>query len=298
MWDVSFGLWLFDVSWIVTLGCALQTYHDSSPDEKHQLINKYLQEGGIRNIGWIATYSESSTAKDTDLAKAETGYFTAQKIFEREGVVVTDKKRQQAVLEAMLVANYKDNDVKYTKLEDLRKEIANCPELTKYYFVFNKSTTVHKDTKTQQVDLTANLKTAGLANALKDAPASGGIKVKIENPEKAAAKQQATVLQSAKSVIVKLLEPIEDGLVALKSVKKAEYTDFVKEGTGHVEKARGYVDKVRGRLGEQLAMENDEGTSKETWKAHIDAMDGLATLGAVHADGLKHFKHRMSALQS
>ncbi|CAE7392404.1 unnamed protein product, partial [Symbiodinium sp. KB8] len=270
------------------------TYHDSSPDEKHQLINKYLQEGGIRNIGWIATYSESSTAKDTDLAKAETGYFTAQKIFEREGVVVTDKKRQQAVLEAMLVANYKDNDVKYTKLEDLRKEIANCPELTKYYFVFNKSTTVHKDTKTQQVDLTANLKTAGLANALKDAPASGGIKVKIENPEKAAAKQQATVLQSAKSVIVKLLEPIEDGLVALKSVKKAEYTDFVKEGTGHVEKARGYVDKVRGRLGEQLAMENDEGTSKETWKAHIDAMDGLATLGAVHADGLKHFKHRMS----
>ncbi|CAE7196813.1 unnamed protein product [Symbiodinium natans] len=275
----------------------MQAYHESSSDGKHDLIAKYMKEGGIKSLAWVAGYVEKSKTREGEQVVCDKGWFTMLKIFEREGVVLNDKKRQPVVLEAMRKANYQEHSVQYNNLDDLKKEIAGCPELTKYYYVFGKNTSIHSEMKDTSVEISTSLKPSNLALALKDGAASSSqTTVKIENPEKVQAQQVATVLSSGKAAIQKILSPIEDGISMLECKKKKEFEDFLKEGTSHVKKATDFVEKARKVLALHASMESDESCTKEAWTDHTAKIENMNSLASVHLDGLKHYKSRMQAL--
>ncbi|CAE6960006.1 unnamed protein product [Symbiodinium sp. KB8] len=250
-------------------------YHDSDASAKHELINNYIREGGIKTLSWVPSYTEHAITSTENKQKVEDGYFTMGKIFEREGIQ-PEKKRQDIVLEAMRIENYKEHNIEYQDIKkDLIQEVAGCPELTKYFYVVAKSqaNTLHR--KESDMEITTN------------------IKVKIENPEKVKANQHVTVLTNGKTAIQKVLDTIKDGISTLQHGKKPEYKDFVTEGLSIVEEADKFVEAARENISNHSIMQNDDSKTEKDWQEFGDKVQPLIDVCSTHVEGLKHYKLRM-----
>ncbi|CAE7644218.1 unnamed protein product, partial [Symbiodinium necroappetens] len=272
-------------------------YHDSDASAKHELINNYIREGGIKNLSWVPSYTEHAITSTENKQKVEDGYFTMGKIFEREGIQ-PEKKRQDIVLEALRMENYKEHSIEYQDIKkDLIKEVAGCPELTRYFYVFAKSQSNSLHRKESDMEITTNIKVGHLGAALKDASSgSGGVQVKIENPEKVKATQHVTVLTNGKAAIQKALDIIKDGISTLQHGKKPEYKEFVTEGLTIVEEADKFVEAAREKISNHSIMQNDDSKSEKDWQEFGDKVQPLIDVCSTHVEGLKHYKLRMQAL--
>ena len=255
-----------------------------------------MKEGGINNLSWVATYTEQSQSANTDEQKAETGYYTMAKILEREGIHPY-KKLQEIVLEAMRIENYKEHNIEYKDIKkDLIKHVPNCPELTKYFFVFGTSTNTTSQSKTGTMEIkTTGLKMANVQKALCGDAGSPSSVVKIENPEKLRAGQLVAILTNGKAAVQRALDPIKDGLSQLQHSKK--YKDFIDEGKAVLETANKFVDNARDKISSHLVMQADESKDESEWQQFADKqVQPLIDVCTTHVDGLKHFKQRMTAL--
>ncbi|CAE7734717.1 unnamed protein product [Symbiodinium sp. CCMP2592] len=277
----------------------LETYHNADSSAKHDLIKTYQEKGGIKNLAWVPSYTEQATSSNSDAQEVERGFFVMSKIFERElgSGSAPEKKRQDIVLEAMRIQNYKDYDVDYKDLKDLVKEVPGCPELTKYFFCFGKSSSTYAETKQTNMEISTNLKTSGLALALGDS-SSSSCQVKIENPEKVKATEKVGVLKSGKASIEKLINPLEDGISQLQCTKKPEYAEFIKEGNNNLKEAKSFVERARVQISTHAVLQSDENTTKEAWEELSGKMEGMINIATVHVDGLKQFKLRLQAFMS
>jgi len=219
------------------------------------------------------------------------------KIFEKEGIH-PEKKRQDIVLEAMRTENYKENGIEYKDLKkDLIKEVPGCPELTKYWYCFAKNQNNIASRKESSMEISTNIKVGHLQAALgNSSSSSGGVQVKIENPEKVKASQLVTVLSNGKSAIQKVLDAIKDGISTLQHAKKPEYTDFVSEGLKIVQEGDKFVEAARQKISSHSVMQHDEGKTGADWQEFGDKVQSLIDVASTHVDGLKHFKVRMQAL--
>ena len=65
-----------------------EAYHAKTGKEKHELILKYQNEGGIKNLGWVSTYLESSEHVEKESAEFEKGYMTMHTILGHHGFKV------------------------------------------------------------------------------------------------------------------------------------------------------------------------------------------------------------------
>ena len=154
------------------------------------------QESGIRNLGWVATYLESSETLNQERATNKKGFMTRDAILSLNGFTVgvnLKENRADAVLQGILKKCYALRNLDGSSEELIQKD-QDVPELSTYSYIHSEvqdEVITGKRTIFQQA---TDRKQAGLQKTLEEG-SMGQVEIKIENPEKVEAKNQAKVWQ-------------------------------------------------------------------------------------------------------
>ena len=236
-----------------------QAYRSQDQNGKHDLIMKYQEKGGIRNLGWVATYLESSETLNQEKATNKKGFVTRDAILSLNGFSVG-------------------------------------VNLSTYYYIHSEvqdEVTAGKRTIFQQA---TDLKQAGLQKMLEEG-SMGQVEIKIENPEKVEAKNQAKVLKSGQDRLEKEIGLLKNLLCHGEELQKKqpELEKIVSEGQKHLQEVQTFVEVVRKKLSIVSGM--DKGTHDgEDWQKMLDDLKQHCAFAAVHLEGMKSFRVRLSAL--
>ena len=89
---------------LIVVAC-LQAYHNQDQNGKRDLVMKYQEKGGIRDLGWVATYLESSETLNQERATNKKGFMTRDATLSLNGFTVgmnLKENRADAVLQGIL----------------------------------------------------------------------------------------------------------------------------------------------------------------------------------------------------
>ncbi|CAE7602876.1 unnamed protein product [Symbiodinium natans] len=277
----------------------LEAYHSQDSDGKHKLIARYMDEGGIKNLAWVASYIESSEQQEQELCENKKGFMTRDEILGLNGFVVNGnlpEKRAEPVLQALLKKCWEANGLADAAAKDpceLIQKDADVPELTMYYYVKTQQRDTNATVKSSKLEQHASLKQSGLKAVLDKA--TGSCDVKIEFPERIDGKNQGRVLKSGKEKMEKEIGQLKDALCLGKTLNKPEMEGLLKEGEKHQMQAQEFVEqKARKQLSVLASLEKNPDATAEQWLEHTEDMKATCAKAQVHCDGLKAFRARLN----
>ena len=160
---------------------------------------KYQEKGGIRNLGWVATYLESSETLNQEKATNKKGFMTRDAILSLNGFSVG--------------MNLKENRADAV-LQDLEEVLQPC--LLQVSCLLENGPLASGDLILHlAVDVVVGGEFGGHIFVLRDQKmleegSMGQVEIKIENPEKVEAKNQAKVLKSGKDRLEKEIGLLKD----------------------------------------------------------------------------------------
>ena len=276
-----------------------EAYHSQDSDGKHKLIVRYMDEGGIKNLAWVASYLESSEQQEQELCENKKGFMTRDEILGLNGFVVNGnlpEKRAEPVLQALLKKCWEANGLADAAAKDpceLIQKDADVPELTMYYYVKTQQRDTNATVKSSKLEQHASLKQSGLKAVLDKA--TGSCDVKIEFPERIDGKNQGRVLKSGKEKMEKEIGQLKDALCLGKTLNKPEMEGLLKEGEKHQMQAQEFVEqKARKQLSVLASLEKNPDATAEQWLEHTEDMKATCAKAQVHCDGLKAFRARLN----
>ena len=277
----------------------LQAYHQQDAQGKHDLIKKYQDKGGIRNLGWVASYMESSETLNQEKATNKKGFMTRDTILGLNGFTVgmnLKENRADVVLQGILKKCYDQHKLDGSS-EELKQLDSEVPELSTYYYIHAEVRDEATSSKRTIFQQATDLKQAGLQKMLDDG-GMGQVEIKIENPEKLEAISQAKVVKAGKDKIEKEIGLLKDLLShgEERQKKEPELEKILLEGQKHLQEVQAFVDAARKRLSVVAGMEKAGNHDGEAWDKVGEDLKQQAALATVHMDGLKSFRLRMSAL--